>query len=89
MCDEYEHTERWMIEQKIAQKKKNAQIEIIMEVCINASACVMYKNEQEYCNRCNIRVESRNTRMWYAKKVGFLTRTHVKVASPQICIEEL
>jgi len=79
----------WAIPPKIIHRKHYVTAEMIVSVKTNESAYSLYMKEKDYCEKYHIHVSSKNTIMEYTTKIGFLTGTYVKVASPKYYISDL
>ena len=62
---------------------------MIVIVKTNESAYVLYQNQKEYCDKFNIKISTKQTRMEHIIKIGFLIGTYVKLASLQYYINEI
>jgi len=85
----FEDYQAWAILPKIIHRKQYVTAEIIATVQTNESAYSLYSKEQEYCQKYNIHVSSKNTIMEYTTKIGFLTGTYVKIAAPKYYISDI
>ena len=63
--------------------------ETITMVKSEASAFQLYQNQKEYCEKYNIKLSSKNTILEYTQRIGYLSDTYVKLASPKYYIKEL
>ena len=79
----------WMIPPKIVHNKSSVTAEIIMMMKTNETALSLYMKEVDYCNNNEIFVTGKNTIMEFTTKIGFLTQTYVKIASPKYYIADL
>ena len=54
-----------------------------------ASAFNLYCSQKEYCDDKKIKVSTKNTILEYTNKIGYLSDTYVKLASPKYYIDDL
>ena len=87
--DNLEDFQAWVIPPKIVQHKEHVKAELITMVKSQKTAHGLYRVEEKHCQSHNIRVTSKNTIMECATKIGFLTGTHVKIASTKYYVEEV
>ena len=72
-----------MIALRIIQKKQYILVKTILKVKTEASAFNLYRNQKEYCDDKKIKVSTKNTILEYTNKIGYLSDTYVKLASPK------
>ena len=89
IVDDIKDIESWMIDPKVVYNKSSAVIDMVLQLKTTISAHSLYQLEQEYCNRFGLHLSSKNTINAHTKKIGFLTRTYVKLASPKYYVNEL
>lgn len=85
----FDDYQAWAIPPKIIHRKNYVTAEIIAMVKTNESAYALYSKEQDYCQKFNIHVSSKNTIMEYTTKIGFLTGTYVKIAASKYYITDI
>ena len=89
MVEGFNNVQAWALPPKIVQRKKYILAEIITKIKTTETAYSLYLKEQEYCTKYNIHVSSKNTIMEYTNRIGFLTGTYVRIASPKYYIADL
>jgi hypothetical protein len=55
----------------------------------NESAYSLYYKEKDYCDKHYIHVSSKNTKIEYTNRIGYLTGIYVKIASPKYYIKDI
>ena len=86
---DYDTYDRWVIEPRIIKTKKYVKVRTIVQIKIKVNTYGLYINEKEYCDSNNIRVVSKRTGMENTKKIGFLSKTYIKLASLEYYIREI
>ena len=81
--------EKWMIAPKVVHRKTSAIAEIVLQVKTNASTYQLHHSEKEYCDRHAMHISTKNAQNAHAKRIGFITRTYVKLASTKYYNKEL
>jgi len=79
----------WIVAPRIIYKKIYILAEIIVIMKLNASAFQLYHNQKNYCDKNQIKLSSKNTILEYTSRVGFLSDTYIKLASPKYYIKDL
>ena len=78
-----------MIDPKVVHWKTGVIVEIVSQLKTTTSACQLYQLEQEYCDRFTLHISTNNTKNAHTKRIGFIARTHVKLASTKYHHKEL
>ena len=81
--------EKWMITPKVVCRKTSMIVEIVLQVKTNRSTYQLHHLEKEYCDKNAMHVSTKNTQNAHTKRIGFITSTHVKLASTKYYNKEL
>ena len=85
----FDQHDLWVVTPRIIRKKEYVMAESIVMVKSEISAFQLYHNQKDYCDKNHIKLSSKNTILEYTNKIGYLSDTYVKLASPKYYIQDL
>ena len=85
----FDQHDLWVVTPRIIRKKEYVMAESIVMVKSEISAFQLYHNQKDYCDKNHIKLSSKNTILEYTNKIGYLSDTYVKLASPKHYIQDL